>query len=182
MVKIMNVNVLTISNGTLICDDKNKPVVWTKAIDDAVDKGITTITGGTFSGSNECITISNENGKDPQIGISGGTFSNDVSKYLTSGNNCTFINGKYEIIKDGDSLAVDTITPAVDETVLNNIKQIDDKDPTETVNALQAIVKAPVTPTDDEKANIKNRNLQKGDKKSFIYPFSLTSHHDISPF
>ena len=28
----------------------------------------------------------------------------------------------------------------------------------------------------------KNRNLQKGDKKSFIYPFSLTSHHDISPF
>ena len=27
-----------------------------------------------------------------------------------------------------------------------------------------------------------NRNLQKGDKKSFIYPFSLTSHHDISPF
>lgn len=30
--------------------------------------------------------------------------------------------------------------------------------------------------------NIKNRNLQKGDKKSFIYPFSLTSHHDISPF
>ena len=151
---VMNANVLTISNGTLICDDKNKPVVCTMAIDDAVDKGITTITGGTFSGSNECITISNENGKDPQIGISGGTFSNDVSKYLASGNNCTFINGKYEIIKDGDSLAVDKITPAVDETVLNNIKQIDDKDSTETVNALQAIVNAPITPTDDEKAII----------------------------
>ena len=170
---IMNVNVLTISNGTLICDDKNKPVVWTKAIDDAVDKGITTITGGTFSGSNECITISNENGKDPQIGISGGTFSNDVSKYLASGNNCTFINGKYEIIKDGDSLAVDTITPAVDETVLNNIKQIDDKDPTETVNALQAIVKAPVTPTDDEKANIEKivKNLIADGSKTIEYEY-----------
>lgn len=170
---VMNANVLTISNGTLICDGKNKPVVWTKAIDDAVDKGITTITGGTFSGSNECITISNENGKDPQIGISGGTFSNDVSKYLASGNNCTFINGKYEIIKDGDSLAVDTITPAVDETVLNNIKQIDDKDSTETFNALQAIVKAPVTPTDDEKANIEKivKNLIADDSKTIEYEY-----------
>lgn len=170
---VMNANVLTISNGTLICDGKNKPIVCTMAIDDKVDKGITNITGGTFSGSNECITILNNYGKDPQIGISGGTFSNDVSKYLTSGNNCTFINGKYEIIKDGDSLAVDTITPAVDETVLNNIKQIDDKDSTETVNALQAIVKAPVTPTDDEKANIEKivKNLIADDSKTIEYEY-----------
>ena len=170
---VMNANVLTINNGTLICDDKNKPVVLTKAVDNAVDKGITNITGGTFSGSNECITISNEYGKDPQIGISGGTFSNDVSKYLASGNNCAFINGKYEIIKDGDSLAVDTITPAVDETVLNNIKQIDDKDPAETVNALQAIVKAPITPTEDEKAIIEKivKNLIADDSKTIEYEY-----------
>ena len=170
---VMNVNVLTISNGTLICDDKNKPVVCTMAVDDKFDKGITNITGGTFSGSNECITILNNYGKDPQIGISGGTFSNDVSKYLASGNNCTFINGKYEIIKDGDSLAVDTITPAVDETVLNNIKQIDDKDSTETVNALQAIVKAPVTPTDVEKANIEKivKNLIADGSKTIEYEY-----------
>lgn len=170
---VMNANVLTISNGTLICDGKNKPIVCTMAIDDKVDKGITTITGGTFSGSKECITGLNKYGKDPQIGISGGTFSNDVSKYLASGNNCTFINGKYEIIKDGDSLAVDTITPAVDETVLNNIKQIDDKDSTETVNALQAIVKAPVTPTDDEKANIEKivKNLIADDSKTIEYEY-----------
>ena len=151
---VMNANVLTINNGNLISANKNIPVVLTIAADDAVDKGITNITGGTFSGSNECITISNAYGKTPQIGISGGQFSNDVSKYLASGNNCTFINGNYEIIKDGDSLAVDKITPAVDETILNNIKQIDDKDSTETVNAVQAIVNAPITPTDDEKAII----------------------------
>ena len=170
---VYNVNLLTINNGNLISLSDNLGVVCTTAVDDKFDKGITNITGGTFSGSNECITILNNYGKDPQIGISGGTFSNDVSKYLASGNNCTFINGKYEIIKDGDSLAVDTITPAVDETVLNNIKQIDDKDPTETVNALQAIVKAPVTPTDDEKANIEKivKNLIADDSKTIEYEY-----------
>lgn len=170
---VVNANLLTINNGILISDDKNRPVVLTIAANDEVDKGITNITGGTFSGSNECITTSNKYGKEPQIGISGGTFSNDVSKYLASGNNCAFINGKYEIIKDGDSLAVDTITPAVDETVLNNIKQIDDKDPTETVNALQAIVKAPITPTDDEKAAIEGivKNLIADDSKTIEYEY-----------
>lgn len=170
---VVNANLLTINNGNLISDDKNRPVVLTIAANDEVDKGITNITGGTFSGSNECITTSNEYGKEPQIGISGGTFSNDVSKYLASGNNCAFINGKYEIIKDGDSLAVDTITPAVDETVLNNIKQIDDKDPTETVNALRAIVKAPITPTDDEKAVIEGivKNLIADDSKTIEYEY-----------
>lgn len=170
---VINANLLTINNGNLISLSDNLGVVCTMAIDDKVDKGITNITGGTFSGSKECITILNKYGKDPQIGISGGTFSNDVSKYLASGNNCTFINGKYEIIKDGDSLAVDTITPAVDETVLNNIKQIDDKDSTETVNALQAIVKAPVTPTDDEKAIIGEivKNLIADDSKTIEYEY-----------
>lgn len=170
---VYNVNLLTINNGNLISLSDNLGVVCTTAVDDKFDKGITNITGGTFSGSKECITGLNKYGKDPQIGISGGTFSNDVSKYLASGNNCTFINGKYEIIKDGDSLAVDTITPAVDETVLNNIKQIDDKDSTETVNALQAIVKAPVTPTDDEKANIEKivKNLITDDSKTIEYEY-----------
>ena len=170
---VYNVNLLTINNGNLISLSDNRGVVCTTAVDDKFDKGITNITGGTFSGSKECITGLNEYGKDPQIGISGGTFSNDVSKYLASGNNCTFINGKYEIIKDGDSLAVDTITPAVDETVLNNIKQIDDKDSTETVNALQAIVKAPVTPTDDEKANIEKivKNRIADDSKTIDYEY-----------
>lgn len=172
-VTVYNVNLLTINNGNLISLSDNLGVVCTTAVDDKFDKGITNITGGTFSGSKECITGLNKYGKDPQIGISGGTFSNDVSKYLASGNNCTFINGKYEIIKDGDSLAVDTITPAVDETVLNNIKQIDDKDSTETVNALQAIVKAPVTPTDDEKANIEKivKNLIADDSKTIEYEY-----------
>ena len=170
---VVNANLLTINNGILISDDKNRPVVLTIAANDEVDKGITNITGGTFSGSNECITTSNAYGKDPQIGISGGTFSNDVSKYLAGGNNCAFINGKYEIIKDGDSLAVDTITPAVDETVLNNIKQIDDKDPTETVNALQAIVKAPITPTENEKAVIEEivKNLIADNSKTIEYEY-----------
>lgn len=170
---VYNVNLLTINNGNLISLSDNLGVVCTTAVDDKFDKGITNITGGTFSGSKECITGLNKYGKDPQIGISGGTFSNDVSKYLASGNNCTFINGKYEIIKDGDSLAVDTITPAVDETVLNNIKQIDDKDPTETVNALQAIVKAPITPTDDEKAAIDKvvKNLIADDSKTIEYEY-----------
>ena len=170
---VTNANLLTINNGNLISLSDNLGVVCTIAVDDKFDKGITNITGGTFSGSKECITGLNKYGKDPQIGISGGTFSNDVSKYLASGNNCTFINGKYEIIKDGDSLAVDTITPAVDETVLNNIKQIDDKDPTETVNALQAIVKAPVTPTDDEKAAIDKvvKNLIADDSKTIEYEY-----------
>ena len=170
---VTNANLLTINNGNLISLSDNLGVVCTIAVNDTVDKGITNITGGTFSGSKECITGLNKYGKDPQIGISGGTFSNDVSKYLASGNNCTFINGKYEIIKDGDSLAVDTITPAVDETVLNNIKQIDDKDPTETVNALQAIVKAPVTPTDDEKAAIDKvvKNLIADDSKTIEYEY-----------
>ena len=170
---VYNVNLLTINNGNLISLSDNLGVVCTTAVDDKFDKGITNITGGTFSGSKECITGLNKYGIDPQIGISGGTFSNDVSKYLASGNNCTFINGKYEIIKDGDSLAVDTITPAVDETVLNNIKQIDDKDSTETVNALQAIVKAPVTPTDDEKANIEKivKNLIADDSKTIEYEY-----------
>ncbi len=170
---VYNVNLLTINNGNLISLSDNRGVVCTTAVDDKFDKGITNITGGTFSGSKECITGLNKYGKDPQIGISGGTFSNDVSKYLASGNNCTFINGKYEIIKDGDSLAVDTITPAVDETILNNIKQIDDKDPTETVNALQAIVKAPITPTDDEKAAIDKvvKNLIADDSKTIEYEY-----------
>lgn len=170
---VTNANLLTINNGNLISLSDNLGVVCTIAVNDTVDKGITNITGGTFSGSKECITGLNKYGKDPQIGISGGTFSNDVSKYLASGNNCTFINGKYEIIKDGDSLAVDTITPAVDETVLNNIKQIDDKDSTETVNALQAIVKAPVTPTDDEKANIEKivKNQIADNSKTIEYEY-----------
>ena len=99
---VYNVNLLTIKNGNLISLSDNFGVVCTTAVDDKFDKGITNITGGTFSGSKECITGLNKYGKDPQIGISGGTFSNDVSKYLASGNNCTFINGKYEIIKDVD--------------------------------------------------------------------------------
>lgn len=52
-VTVTNANLLTINNGNLISLSDNLGVVCTMAVNDTVDKGITDITGGTFSGSKE---------------------------------------------------------------------------------------------------------------------------------
>lgn len=89
-------------------------------------EGKTIITGGDFYGAISLYDETLYPGKalNGDTNISGGSFSEDVSMYLVSGNNVVYINNRYEILKDGEKISVASPTPTVDETTYDEVKKV----------------------------------------------------------
>ena len=108
-------------------------------------EGKTIITGGDFYGA---ISLYDEKlypgqALNGDTNISGGSFSEDVSKYLISGYNVAKINDTYKVVKDGEKIDVTSPTPTVDETTYDEVKKIQSDSngillKTDLVNALQS--------------------------------------------
>lgn len=89
-------------------------------------EGKTIITGGDFYGA---ISLYDEKLYPGQAlngytNISGGSFSEDVSKYLISGYNVAKINDTYKVVKDGEKIDVTSPTPTVDEITYDEVKKV----------------------------------------------------------
>lgn len=83
---VQNNNVLTITGGDIVAIENNTDAaIVSRAINNTVNKGITIITGGKVTGSDQCIREDTTYGSTHQTEISGGTFSSDVTKYLKEG-------------------------------------------------------------------------------------------------
>lgn len=83
---VQNNNVLTITGGDIVARENNTDAaIVSRAINNTVNKGITIITGGKVTGSDQCIREDTTYGSTHQTEISGGTFSSDVTKYLKEG-------------------------------------------------------------------------------------------------
>lgn len=108
-------------------------------------EGKTIITGGDFYGA---ISLYDEKlypgqALNGDANISGGSFSEDVSKYLISGYNVAKINDTYKVVKDGEKISVTSPTPTVDETTYDEVKKVQNDSngillETDLVNALQS--------------------------------------------
>lgn len=108
-------------------------------------EGKTIITGGDFYGA---ISLYDEKLYPGQAlngytNISGGSFSEDVSKYLISGYNVAKINEAYSVVKDGEKIDVTSPIPTVDETTYDEVKKVKSDSngillETDLVNALQS--------------------------------------------
>lgn len=108
-------------------------------------EGKTIITGGDFYGAISLYdeTLYPGQALNGDTNISGGSFSEDVSMYLVSGNNVVYINNRYEILKDGEKISVASPTPTVDETTYDEVKKVKSDSngillETDLVNALQS--------------------------------------------
>lgn len=83
---VQNNNVLTITGGDIVARENNTDAaIVSRAINNTVNKGITIITGGKVTGSDQCIREDTTYGSTHHTEISGGTFSSDVAKYLKKG-------------------------------------------------------------------------------------------------
>ena len=112
------------------------------------EQAIVTVNGGTFSGKNKSVwigsdvnesvnsTIEINNGTFTQpinaenntlenaIVVSGGSFVEDVSKYLVEGNEVVKVGDKYKVVTDGTTeVETEQNTLAYDEQVVNHIKE-----------------------------------------------------------
>ncbi len=101
---VYNVNVTTINDGTF---DGNggEGAVYNWAINNTMDKGIVTITGGKFTGGIREVA----DGWTPVTDVSGGTFDTDVSEYLADG--CAISTGtnSYSVLNpDNHTASIDT--------------------------------------------------------------------------
>ena len=97
-----------IINGGTYTSNGSNPVFY-------VTEGSIEILGGNFIGS---IINGNNNGF---LSVSGGTFSRDVSEYLTSDVNIAKVGDVYKVTKNGESLPVKDNTAAVEETVYETL-------------------------------------------------------------
>lgn len=89
-------------------------------------EGKTIITGGDFYGA---ISLYDEKlypgqALNGDTNISGGSFSEDVSKYLISGYNVAKINDTYKVVNDGEKISVTSPIPTVDETTYDEVKKV----------------------------------------------------------
>lgn len=105
---ILNWNKATINDGTFHCDKDS--VILNGKINDTMDKGELTITGGSFSGANDVIKKVDESYPIGTIQISGGTFAGGTLQD-------DWIKDGFELAtEDGVSKIVDASKVAVGET------------------------------------------------------------------
>ncbi len=101
---VYNVNVTTINDGTFNGND-GEGAVYNWAINNTMDQGIVTITGGKFTGGIREVA----DGQTPVTDVSGGTFDTDVSEYLADG--CAISTGtnSYSVLNpDNHTASIDT--------------------------------------------------------------------------
>lgn len=109
---VYNVNVATINGGSFSCPATNEIAVDSNKLNDTVNKGVMTITGGTFDGK-----VTQSNGT---FTVSGGTFKKGVDKsYIVDGKkldaNGNVVPDTITIIVPGDG-GNTTTTPSTDNT------------------------------------------------------------------
>ena len=125
---LLNWNYAEINGGTFKPTDNATDAVVTGLWKDKNydTQGKTIITGGDFYGSISLYdeTLYPGQALNGDTNISGGSFSEDVSMYLVSGNNVVYINNRYEILKDGEKISVTSPTPTVDETTYDEVKNV----------------------------------------------------------
>ena len=79
------------------------------------------LNNGNFIAEGDAITIVKNSNNQSNLEITGGTFSSDVSKYLNPGYG--LLNNT--VVKDGQKLNVNEITPVVDENNFNEANKIE---------------------------------------------------------
>lgn len=109
---VYNVNVATINGGSFSCPASNEIAVDSDKFNDTVNKGVMTITGGTFDGK-----VTKSNGT---VTVSGGTFKKGVDKsYIVDGKkldaNGNVVPETITIIVPSDG-GNTTTTPSTDNT------------------------------------------------------------------
>ncbi|MCD8037268.1 MAG: S-layer homology domain-containing protein [Clostridiales bacterium] len=125
---VLNWNEATISGGTFTSDEADCVIYTGSYGSDTADKGITTITGGTFSGTSifgemnayysEDVSVTISGGTfeytdefytltNGTVSISGGSYSTSVAEYVVDGLN-------YEACNDGTYTYHETLEAAVD--------------------------------------------------------------------
>lgn len=125
---LLNWNYAEINGGTFKpTNNANDAVITGLWKDKNYDtEGKTIITGGDFYGA---ISLYDEKlypgqALNGDTNISGGSFSEDVSKYLISGYNVAKINEAYSVVKDGENISVTSPIPTVDETTYDEVKKV----------------------------------------------------------
>lgn len=109
---VYNVNVATINGGSFSCPASNEIAVDSDKFNDTVNKGVMTITGGTFDGK-----VTKSNGT---VTVSGGTFKKGVDEsYIVDGKkldaNGNVVPESITIIVPSDG-GNTTTTPSTDNT------------------------------------------------------------------
>ena len=109
---VYNVNVATINGGSFSCPTTNEIAVDSNKLNDNVNKGVMTITGGTFDGK-----VTQSNGT---FTVSGGTFKKGVDKsYIVDGKK---LDANGNVVPDTITIIVPsdggntTTTPSTDNT------------------------------------------------------------------
>lgn len=96
---LLNWNIATVNGGTFTSDNSN--VILNGRLDNTMDQGILTITGGKFVAAKDKDVIAKmvDGNEDSLKGvtITGGTYSSDVSQYVDSGYNVHYVDGEYII-------------------------------------------------------------------------------------
>lgn len=96
---LLNWNIATVNGGTFTSDNSN--VILNGRLDDTMDQGILTITGGKFvAAKGKDVIAKMGDGNDDSlkgVTIRGGTYSSDVSQYVDSGYNVHYVDGEYII-------------------------------------------------------------------------------------
>ena len=125
---LLNWNYAEINGGTFKpTNNANDAVITGLWKDKNYDtEGKTIITGGDFYGA---ISLYDEKlypgqALNGDTNISGGSFSEDVSKYLISGYNVAKINEAYSVVKDGEKISVTSPIPTVDETTYDEVRKV----------------------------------------------------------
>lgn len=96
---LLNWNIATVNGGTFTSDNSN--VILNGRLDDTMDQGILTITGGKFVAAQDKDVIAKmgDGNADSlnRIEITGGTYSSDVSQYVDSHYQVHYVDGEYII-------------------------------------------------------------------------------------
>ena len=96
---LLNWNIATVNGGTFTSNNSN--VILNGRLDDPMDQGILTITGGKFVAAKDKdviakMSIGNEDSLKG-VTITGGTYSSDVSQYIDTDYNVHYVDGEYII-------------------------------------------------------------------------------------
>lgn len=96
---LLNWNIAKVNGGTFTSDNSN--VILNGRLNDTMDQGILTITGGKFVAAKDKDVIAKMGGGNEdslkEIKITGGTYSSDVRQYVDSHYQVHYVDGEYII-------------------------------------------------------------------------------------
>lgn len=93
---VFNNNLAALNGGVFNAENTSDAAILTRAIDTVYDKGITRITGGSYSSTSGSVR-NIEMGATPSLEITGGKFIDDVSAYVKEPHVCVLENNFYVV-------------------------------------------------------------------------------------